>query len=279
MSKFLQNLLVQISKAFVYSKIQILFENNFSQISANPAFRPNRGPFLFFLSNWPLHLSPLGLGLSAGPAGPRVGGALPGCRFPHGEAPPATLPSPSLHARLTGGPHLSSSPPARPSLAMPPPPPDAPRAAQLHLGCRPSLYHPAITSPSLIPLLTSPPPSMALTPLTPPLLLRPLLSGAPPGPYKREMRPPALTAPHPLPSELFRALLHPCDEIKPPPFVASGAPPLRHPSVVGEHLPSTASTGSFFPSIAGEHGRAPAPARHAPVRHHRTVDSVHVIFR
>jgi hypothetical protein len=33
MSKFLINLLVQISKAFVYSKIQILFGNNFSSDS------------------------------------------------------------------------------------------------------------------------------------------------------------------------------------------------------------------------------------------------------
>jgi hypothetical protein len=34
MSKFLLNLLVQISKAFVYSKIQILFGNNFSSDSS-----------------------------------------------------------------------------------------------------------------------------------------------------------------------------------------------------------------------------------------------------
>jgi hypothetical protein len=33
MSKFLLNLLVQISKAFVYSKIQILLRNNFSSDS------------------------------------------------------------------------------------------------------------------------------------------------------------------------------------------------------------------------------------------------------
>jgi hypothetical protein len=37
MSKFLLNLLVQTSKAIVYSKIQILFGNNSSQISAHPA--------------------------------------------------------------------------------------------------------------------------------------------------------------------------------------------------------------------------------------------------
>jgi hypothetical protein len=53
MSKFLLNLLVQISKAFVYSKIQILFRNNSPQLSAHPAFRPSRGPFLFF-SNRPI---------------------------------------------------------------------------------------------------------------------------------------------------------------------------------------------------------------------------------
>jgi hypothetical protein len=34
MSKFLLNLFVQISKAFVYLKIQILFENNFSSDSS-----------------------------------------------------------------------------------------------------------------------------------------------------------------------------------------------------------------------------------------------------
>jgi hypothetical protein len=116
MSKFLLNLLVQISKAFVYSKIQILFGNNSPQLSAHPAFRPSRGPFLFFLSNRPLPLSPLGLGLLVGPVGPCVGGALPGCRLPHGEAPPVTLPSPSLRARLTGGPHLSSLTSSPPEL-------------------------------------------------------------------------------------------------------------------------------------------------------------------
>jgi hypothetical protein len=48
MSKFLLNLLGQIFKAFVYSKIQILFKNNSPQLSAHPAFRPSHGPFFFF---------------------------------------------------------------------------------------------------------------------------------------------------------------------------------------------------------------------------------------
>jgi hypothetical protein len=47
MSKFLLNLLVQIFKASVYSKIQISFGNNSPQLSAHPAFRPSRGPFFF----------------------------------------------------------------------------------------------------------------------------------------------------------------------------------------------------------------------------------------
>jgi hypothetical protein len=163
------------------------------------------------------------------------------------------------------------SPTAHSSSAAPPPPPAAPRAAQPYLGCRPSFYHPTIISSSLIPLLTSPQPSMALTPLTPSLLCRPPLSDAPPGPYKRAMRTPTLTAPHPLSPELFRALLRPRDELKPPPFVVSGAPPLCHPSVAGEHLPSTASTGSSSPSITGKHPRAPAPARRTLVRCRRAL--------
>jgi hypothetical protein len=163
------------------------------------------------------------------------------------------------------------SPLARLSSAALPPPPAAPHAAQLHLGCHPSLYHPAITPPSLIPLLTSPPPSMALTPLTPLLLPPATPLRRSPGPYKRAMRLPTLTANNPLSPKLFRALLRPRDELKPPPFIASGAPPLRHPSVGSEHLPSTALTGSSSASIAGEHRRAPAPAHRTSARRHRAL--------
>jgi hypothetical protein len=53
MSKFLINLLGQISKVFVYSKIQILFGNNSPHLLAHPAFWPSRGPFFFF-SNRPI---------------------------------------------------------------------------------------------------------------------------------------------------------------------------------------------------------------------------------
>jgi hypothetical protein len=123
---------------------------------------------------------------------------------------------------------------------------------------------PLLTPPSfppLIPLLTSPSSSMALKSLTSPLLPPTTPPRRSPNPYKRVMRPSALAVPHPLPLELLRALFYPRDELKPPPFAASSAPPRCHSFVTGEHLPSTASTGSSSPSVTDEHQRAPAPAR------------------
>jgi hypothetical protein len=242
MSKFLLNLLVQISKAMVYSKIKFYSEKKFfSSLPAHSYFFPAAPP-----------LFPLGLGLTAGPAGLRTGGAPPNHHLPHRKMPPAAPPLPSLRARLTDGPHLSSLT-SGPPEAAPPPPPAAPRAAQPHQGCRPSFYHPTIISPSLIPPLNLANAFNGINAINAAVTPPATLSGAPPGPNKRAMRPPTLTTPHPLSPELFRALLRPRDELKPPPFVASGAPPLRHPSVAGEHLPSTASTGLSSPSIVGEH--------------------------
>jgi hypothetical protein len=67
MSKFLLNLLLQISKALVYSKIKFLFGKEFS-FTFGPigpaASRTSRGPLVFFPLAAPL--SPLGLSLSAG---------------------------------------------------------------------------------------------------------------------------------------------------------------------------------------------------------------------
>jgi hypothetical protein len=78
--------------------------------------------------------------------------------------------------------HFSSSPPATPRC--PAPPSDAARAVS-----RPAII------PPLIPLLTSAPSSMALKPLTPPLLPLATPLWRSPDPYKRVMRPSALTAP------------------------------------------------------------------------------------
>jgi hypothetical protein len=89
--------------------------------------------------------------------------------------------------------HFSSSPPAT-------------RAAQLHPLMPPE---PLLTPPSFPPLilrLTSPPSSMALKPLTPPLLPPATPLRRSPGPYKRAMRTPG---PHRTSSPLFRASLRP----------------------------------------------------------------------
>jgi hypothetical protein len=215
---------------------------------------------------------------------------------PHRKTPPATPLSPCLRARLTDGPHLSSLTSGTPELG---------RATTTS---RRSPHRPAL--PQMPPELL--PPRHHFPSLIPPLNLAPAFNGVnainaavtplatslrrSTGPYKRAMRSPTLTAPHPLSPKLFRALLRPHDGLKPSLFVASGARPLRHPSVAGEHLPSTASTGSSSPSIADEHRRAPAPVHRTPRKPpprplsavhrglamsvvHRTVDSVHGIFR
>jgi hypothetical protein len=105
MSKFLLNLLVQISKALVYSKNQILFGKEFSpSLSAHPAFRPS----LFFYRPIfpPLSIGPRPSGRPSPPARPnrppffflphqsRARTASP----PAGLAPPPRSPR-SLHRK------------------------------------------------------------------------------------------------------------------------------------------------------------------------------------
>jgi hypothetical protein len=98
-------------------------------------FRPNRPsgqptqpqPTCFF--NWPLPLSPLGLSPLADPADPRVGGALPGCRLPHGG-------SASSHAAFALSSHPADrwTPPIIPHLR-----PARARPCHHHLPPLPSL--------------------------------------------------------------------------------------------------------------------------------------------
>jgi hypothetical protein len=98
MSKFLLNLLVQISKAWVYSKIKFYSEKNFfSSLSAHPAFRPSCGPFSF-LFNRPFFSSPLGLSLSAGPTHPHG---------PTGRLLPPPAPEPSAQDAAAGRPRAT----------------------------------------------------------------------------------------------------------------------------------------------------------------------------
>jgi hypothetical protein len=97
MSKFLLNLLLQISKAFVNSKIQFLMQKFFFLILARPTLRPTRP------------LSP------ASPSSPRVGHVFAEICFPFQIMPSRA--DRLLPLLSPCGPRLSSSssPPRRPT--------------------------------------------------------------------------------------------------------------------------------------------------------------------
>jgi hypothetical protein len=152
MSKFLLNLLLQITKALVYSKIKLLFRKEFFLTFGpiNPAasqpIRPFGPTMAHFFSFQPavfprLPTGPQPLGWPSSPSQPsrlRVGGALPDCRLPHRKTPHLAPPCPSpcladrwappvitflrrcpsstLRRRLVEPPWLSRPPP-RPSMA------------------------------------------------------------------------------------------------------------------------------------------------------------------
>jgi hypothetical protein len=85
-------------------KNQILFRKEFSpSLSAHLAFRPSRGPLSLFFSTDRFSLpSPLGLGLSAGPAhhdGPTSRRLLPPALKPNTAPPPASLVPPPRSPR------------------------------------------------------------------------------------------------------------------------------------------------------------------------------------
>jgi hypothetical protein len=90
MSKFLLNLLLQISNALVYLKIKFLFGKEFSFTFSPAASRPSRGPLVFFqpaAPPLPTGPHPLDrLSLPSRSSRPRVGGALSDCRLPFEEA-------------------------------------------------------------------------------------------------------------------------------------------------------------------------------------------------
>jgi hypothetical protein len=122
MSKFLLNLLLQISKALVYSKINFLFGKEFS-FTFGPispaASRPSRGPLVFFQpAAPPLPTGPQPLGR---PSRPHVGGTLPDCRLPfekayfHKTAFPSRMRTPQKIY------HLRSAHISRPGHKTPPP--------------------------------------------------------------------------------------------------------------------------------------------------------------
>jgi hypothetical protein len=177
LSRFLLNLLVQIFKAFVYSKIQILFGNNSPQLSAQPRpipfFPTSRSPSPHWASaSWPAQ--PARTSVVPYPVAPSSrGSASSRAAFALSSRPADKWTPPVI-------PHLrpTRARPRRHHLPSLPTPPSSTSDAARAFTTPPS------RSPSLILLLTSPPPSMALTPLTPPLLPPATPLRRSPDPYK-----------------------------------------------------------------------------------------------
>jgi hypothetical protein len=146
MSKFLINLLVQISKALVYSKIKFYSEKNFSVAFGPSGLSAQPRPIFFSFPPAfpPLPTGPRPLDRPISPSRPsrsRSGGARPDCRLPHEKTPPAAPPLPSPRPAGRWSPPVIPHLWLHPSSAAPPPPPATPRAAQPHpSGCRPSCY-------------------------------------------------------------------------------------------------------------------------------------------
>jgi hypothetical protein len=145
MSKFLLNLLLQISKALVNSKIKFLIQKSFSLLSARPTLRPIR---------------PLATGRavprrpkSSRPAHPARASAASSreIRFPF-QITPSQAGRLSLVSLLTG-PHLSESLPSprRPTPVENFPAPPLPHAAAPRLGCPRAFITLPHHSPPLIP--------------------------------------------------------------------------------------------------------------------------------
>jgi hypothetical protein len=158
-------------------------------------------PTSFFLpqpATLPLPTGPQPLGQPSPPSPPsrpRVSGALPDCRLPHGETPhPAPAFAP-LRARLTGGSHLSSPPSGsarpRPCRHRIPPPPATTQHLEMPLPCR---YSPPPSMPPLTPHYPAFNGVKAITAGCFPLP-RPIVPH--PGHYKRA--PPLTVVPHTFP--------------------------------------------------------------------------------
>jgi hypothetical protein len=109
MSKFFLNLLLQISKALLNSKIQFLIQKFFfltfglADLAAHSAF----GPASPLASLLPQAKTPL-----ADPSNPCVGGVSAGIRFPFWFAPSELAASPSSLCQAGLGCQLRPSPPA-----------------------------------------------------------------------------------------------------------------------------------------------------------------------
>jgi hypothetical protein len=147
------NLLLQISKALVNSKIQFLIQKFFFLISAWPTLRTTRplGPAIPLAAP-----SPAGRKRPAGPSSPRVGRVFAESTFSFSDhAFPSWPLSPSVTA--TRAPPISfvvSPAPADPGQNFSPPR-ALPRAAAPRLGCPRAFTALPHRSPSLIPFKPS----------------------------------------------------------------------------------------------------------------------------
>jgi hypothetical protein len=141
MSKFLLNLL-QISKAFVNSKIQFLIQKFFFLISARPTLQPTRP---LSLASPLAVLSPAGQKRLAGPSSPRVGLVFTGNTFSFLDHTfPCRPPSPSVTAMRA--PPVGFVVSAAPPLSL---------AAAPRLGCPRAFTALRHHSPPLIPFKPS----------------------------------------------------------------------------------------------------------------------------
>jgi hypothetical protein len=153
MSKFLLNLLLQISKALVNSKIQFLIQKFFfltfgpTDLAAHTAF----GLASKLASLPPQAETPL-----AGPSSPCVGGISTGIRFPFWFTPSKLAASPSSLCQAGPGCQLRPSPPAARARPRCHRFSDTPRRPALRLGCRRAVTIPTSFSPLNSPL--NPPP-------------------------------------------------------------------------------------------------------------------------
>jgi hypothetical protein len=148
MSKFLINLLLQISKALVNSKIQFLVQKFFFltfgliDLAAHSAFGPASS-----LASLPLQAKTA----PAGPPSPRVGRVFTGIRFPFWFVPFELATSPSSLCQagpaISSMPHLQLPELARAATASWPPSTAQLRASGATEPLPPRLHFPSFNSP------------------------------------------------------------------------------------------------------------------------------------
>jgi hypothetical protein len=248
MSKFLLNLLLQISKALVNSKIQFLIQKFFfltfgpADLAAHSAFGPAR-----LLTSLP----PQAETAPAGPPSPHVGRVFTGIRFPFWFAPSELPPLPRLSVKrapaVSSVPHLQPPEFTRAATASRPPSAAELRASGATEPLPPRLHFPSFNSPLK-------PSSVfngvkAINAGVNPLATPPRRS---PDPDKRRAPPPEFTAPLPASLRFSPCLSLPLTERRRLQFcTAIARPPCRRLSS-GEAPAELPMLSSLYCAPAGE---------------------------